>query len=201
MKTQRKARMGQSELKQHPIELNVLDVNFNQVLTTAFVNLPLSTVTQGAAFYQRDGTVVAPKSLRIGLNVFVPSPVNTCTARVVLARVKYDNSLVSNTDAVNPAGGSGWNTVSDYNRDFVGQTKSDRRLDILKDETFCFSANGCSNISREWDIPLDGLIRFPQSSATAPPITGGLVLFMCDNPSGAVHATLLGYSRLLFADA
>ncbi len=190
----------QPKLRTLTLEKNIWDLNASLTCANAYGVLSLASVSQGASYNQRDGAILHPEFLQVR-GVIAMDPAGANSVRIILAQLHYDQANLTATDAVAPLGGVNWNITGAYNRDFVGQGLSDRRMTILHDETFVNSTNWHATHHYELRIRLSGIIRYLQSNATNVPIDGGLVLFYCDAPTTAVHATVQHYSRLVFTDA
>ncbi len=183
-------------------ELSNFDVNYSGTCATTFTNALISSIAQGAAYNNRDGSVVTPSSLEITGQITSLSSIENATVRVILAKCRYDQATQTATDAVNPSGGSSFNIVGAYNRDFVGQADSDTRLVILKDEIFTMNTGSRLNVVFYWKIKTEGLIRWLSSNASNIPVDGGYsIFFVCNTSSVVTFPSINFYSRLVFADS
>jgi hypothetical protein len=184
------------------LEICIFDVNTTGTAAAAkaFTNLQLTNIAQGAGYNQRDGVNIAPKRLRFAMEITMDTS-GSSDFRVILARTWYDQSAMSSTDAVSPSGGNAYNVVGAYNRDFIGQSRADSRLEILDDRIFEGNLGAKCNYYYSVEIPLGGLIRYLQSNATSVPVDGGIGLWYCGGSTTATLPAFVAYSRLFYVDA
>lgn len=161
----------------------------------------VSQVVQGGAYNQRDGTVIHPVKLRLSWLTVCGS--TSDAIRCLLIRTHSDASGFV-IGQVLQFTGSSQGVLSDYNMEFHGQGKADRRIDILYDETVELSTDWHRLQVRTHTIPLTNseynLIRYPNAGG-AVAATGALFVVFISTQAAAAGAVVGLNTRLSFLDA
>jgi hypothetical protein len=181
-------------------ERSIFEVNSNYNATQVGGVLGISDIAQGVGYNQRKGALIHPRRLEI--RFLIENLGSAQDVRLILGQLMYDEATLSATNFVNPLGGAAWNIVAPYNRDYVGQSQSDRRLRIIRDEIFHVSNTW--KTSQHWFFTVSesemDLIRYLDSNASNQPIKGALVMYSAGS-TVANGPTLQWYARLEFTDA
>jgi len=188
----------QPRVKMLEPEIAVFDTNFNLTSSQAGAGVAFTDIGQGTTYNTRKGTVIHPLSLRI--RAFLLNAGGAATMRIVVFRLLYDEETFSSSDLLTTIS-SAYVVTSAYNREFVGQSPRDRRLEVLHDSLIGSSTDWHVRVPINISIPLkNDLVRYVSDDATDFPVYGALLLFVfTDVVSSSPQIT--GTGRVEYLDA
>jgi hypothetical protein len=184
-------------------EISFLDVSTAFTSVNTGFGVPLSPVAQGDGVSNRDGAALHPVHLALKYRVTYGNASDH--VRVMIVRLLYDQGLFNANQILENATGT-YAALSALNYEYHGQSKADRRFEVLYDANITVSVDWHREQVREVSIPLGSssghpIIRYPNSGASSVPIYGGLVMVVYSVGALANAPTITVYSRLQFIDA
>lgn len=188
-------------------ELNFWDIFTSGSYGFTPVIVPLSSIPAGVGYNARKGTLVRPirLSLLADIAVSTVAVANWDVVRITIMRLFYSESAWTPTDCYAPAP-VGLSVSSPYNRDFVGQTVEDSKMEILYDERFAVSSFYKPDVLIRTTINLTrhqrDFIRWDQAGASNLPQTGAIVAQICsDNNIAGQSPNVFASFRLEYTDS
>jgi hypothetical protein len=182
-------------------ELQFFDVSTAFTIPSAGAIQVLSDIAQGDGASNRDGVVVHPISLEI--RGFFGVTASGTHVRIIIGRYLIDQASPTVAQLLENSN-SPENIVSAYSMQYNGQSKDDRRIEILHDENLWFNPTiaTADKMHRKYSFDLSRiekpLIRWQTSNATNVPVFGGYFVAAFGTSN---NVDVRFYSRLTFVDA
>ncbi len=180
-------------------EIKYLDVPGITNATDAGTLIPLIEVPQGASLTQRQGSFIHPKRCEIRGTI---TQQGTDIVRMMVVRLLYDASTASVGDILTGTP-SLTGAFSPGNIDFLGQSTSDRKIEVLFDETYGVASAWHDTLPFHIQLNLrddiHNAVRFRSSGANDIPVEGALALLLISQQNAGPSVSY--WSRITYTDA